>query len=103
MRERSVSGMDEALWGVREGLPECSLCAHAEILQDEPDADFIIGIREPEGAGGETANEIAGEHSGWRAVAGWHWCTDVGGTGIPLFPRNVRLMSDGLIRMDILG
>lgn len=44
-------------------IPERTLGAHTEILQDEPDSHFIIWIREFESAHAKAADEIAGEHA----------------------------------------
>ena len=47
----------------RPYVPESTLGAHTEILQDEPDAHFVVRIREFEGADAETADEIPREHA----------------------------------------
>lgn len=44
-------------------IPERTLGAHAQVLQDEPDPHFVIWIREFESAYAETADEIASEHA----------------------------------------
>ncbi len=52
-------------FGVQEkvNIPESTLGAHTEILQDEPDPHFIIWIREFESAYAKAADEIASEHA----------------------------------------
>ena len=44
-------------------IPERTLGAHTEILQDEPDPHFIIWIREFESAHTKATDEIASEHA----------------------------------------
>ena len=46
-----------------ENIPERTLGAHTEILQDEPDTHFIVRIREFESAYTKAADEIASEHA----------------------------------------
>lgn len=44
-------------------LPESTFCPHAEVLQDEPYSDLILGIGEFERTDTKTADQIPGEHA----------------------------------------
>jgi hypothetical protein len=59
-------------WDCRkvEDIPEYPFSPDAEILQDKPDSDFVVGIGKGECAGGETADEVSGVHAAGRTV-GW--------------------------------
>lgn len=47
----------------KKKIPEGTLGAHTQILQNEPDSHFIIRIREFESAYAEAADKIASEHT----------------------------------------
>ena len=47
----------------KQHIPERTLGAHTEILQDEPNSQLIIWIREFESADAEAADEISSEHT----------------------------------------
>ena len=44
-------------------IPESTLGAHTQVLQDEPNTHFVVWIRKFESAHAKAADEIASEHA----------------------------------------
>jgi hypothetical protein len=44
-------------------LPKDAVCADTEILQDEPDPEFLVLVMQAEGTGTQCTDEIAREHA----------------------------------------
>ncbi len=63
IRSGSASGCTYSPKDRRQNLPEQPLGSDAEILQDEPYANFIIRIAEPEGTGCQAPDQISSKHA----------------------------------------
>jgi hypothetical protein len=64
----TISQMDQRGTGSNsvqnaESLPEDALVSYTEILEDEPDANPVVRVRQTGCATGDTADKVAGEYA----------------------------------------
>jgi hypothetical protein len=55
---------------VSYSLPEIPFGADTKVLQDKPDADFVVRVGQSKSARAETANKITREHAPGRSRLG---------------------------------
>ena len=55
-----------------KNVPEAALGADAQVLQNKPDTDLVLGILKTESTGSQTPNEVSGKHARRRVSADGH-------------------------------